>query len=94
MKTSAEYKQLVSPDNLTELKGLADELTKSLRMLYEETAVSLEWRSAADFSDPAPRRRSFAGRWRIPVNRREAGQRPPEGVYPYPSPAPSAAPLS
>jgi predicted ATP-dependent endonuclease of OLD family len=53
-KTSIEYKQLVSPDNLTELGGLADELTKSLQMLYEETAVSLEWRPAADFSIPLP----------------------------------------
>lgn len=53
-RTSATYKQLVSPDNLTELKGLADELTKSLRILYEDTAVSLEWQPAADFTIPLP----------------------------------------
>jgi putative ATP-dependent endonuclease of the OLD family len=53
-KTSSEYKQLVNPDNLTELKGLADDLTKSLRMLYEDTAVSLEWQPPADFTVPLP----------------------------------------
>jgi putative ATP-dependent endonuclease of OLD family len=53
-RASEEYRQLVNPDNLTELKALADTLTSSLRMLYEETAVSLDWRPASDFSVPLP----------------------------------------
>jgi putative ATP-dependent endonuclease of OLD family len=53
-KMSTEYRQLVSPDNLTELKGLANDLTESLQILYEDTAVSLEWQSPADFVIPLP----------------------------------------
>lgn len=53
-KTSAEYRQLVSPDNLTELRGLADDLTSSLRILYDDAAVSLEWQPAANFAVPLP----------------------------------------
>lgn len=53
-RTSAEYKNLVSPENMTELKNLAGDLTTSLRTLYEETTVSLEWQPAADFEVPLP----------------------------------------
>jgi len=53
-KTSSEYKALVSPENLAELGNLADDLTKSLRTLYEDTAVSLEWQPAAGFEIPLP----------------------------------------
>ncbi|MDR3741971.1 MAG: ATP-dependent endonuclease [Terracidiphilus sp.] len=53
-KTSTEYRELVSSENLPELHGLSDELTKSLRILYEDTSVSLEWQPAADFNIPLP----------------------------------------
>jgi predicted ATP-dependent endonuclease of OLD family len=53
-KTSSEYKALVSPENLAELGDLAADLTKSLRTLYEDTAVSLEWQPAAGFEIPLP----------------------------------------
>lgn len=53
-KTSLEYKALVSPENLEELGNLAAELTTSLKILYEDTAVSLEWQPAAGFEIPLP----------------------------------------
>jgi predicted ATP-dependent endonuclease of OLD family len=53
-KTSSEYKALVSPENLEELGNLATELTTSLKVLYEDTAVSLEWQPAAGFEIPLP----------------------------------------
>jgi predicted ATP-dependent endonuclease of OLD family len=53
-KTSSEYKALVSPENLEELGNLATELTTSLKILYEDTAVSLEWQPAAGFEIPLP----------------------------------------
>ena len=53
-KTSSEYKALVSPENLGELDDLADDLTQSLRTLYEDTAVSLEWQPPAGFEIPLP----------------------------------------
>jgi hypothetical protein len=53
-RTSNEYKALVSPENLEELGNLATDLTTSLQLLYEDTAVSLEWQPAAGFEIPLP----------------------------------------
>jgi len=53
-RTSAEYKELVRPENLEELGNLAADLTKSLKTLYEDTSVSLEWQPVTGFEIPLP----------------------------------------
>ena len=48
------YKDMTSPENLTELGELSESLTTTLKRLYLDAAVNLKWREASDFSLPLP----------------------------------------
>lgn len=53
-QVSQQYRELTDPAKLTELNDLAAELTKSLKTLYDETAVDLTWKPSADLEIPLP----------------------------------------
>ena len=53
-QVSLQYRELTDPAKLTELNDLAAELTKSLKTLYDETAVDLTWKPSADLEIPLP----------------------------------------
>lgn len=48
------YEQLVAPGNMPELGALAGTLTRDLRNLYRDAAVSLAWRDVGDIPVPLP----------------------------------------
>lgn len=53
-KINAEYKQLISPENMPELSALAKVLTDEIKGLYQEADVGLSWRPAVDMEIPLP----------------------------------------
>lgn len=53
-KVSAEYRNITNPGQLPELGGLADVLSETLKIFYNEAGVSLEWKPAEDFIIPLP----------------------------------------
>lgn len=53
-RSTNEYQQLVSPERMPELDGLADSLTGTLRDFYSDAGVALKWRPANDFNVPLP----------------------------------------
>ncbi len=53
-KSSAEYKDLTSPENLAELADLSGQLSETLKVFYRDAAVGLEWQPAQDFIIPLP----------------------------------------
>jgi putative ATP-dependent endonuclease of OLD family len=53
-KVSQEYKEMTSPERLTELGDLSGALTNTLKRLYLDAAVNLKWRQATDLALPLP----------------------------------------
>jgi putative ATP-dependent endonuclease of OLD family len=53
-KVSEEYRILTDPEKLTELGGLSDDLTGTIKLFYHEAAVALRWKPAEEFSLPLP----------------------------------------
>lgn len=53
-RATAEYKELVSPENLGELGGLGNALTTTLKDFYSDTEVDLAWQPPDDFSIALP----------------------------------------
>jgi hypothetical protein len=51
---SERYRTLTDPANLTELGGLATDISGTLQQYYSEVGVSLTWRPAEDFAVPLP----------------------------------------
>lgn len=49
-----KYKELVAPENLTELRDLSGKLSETLQVFYRDAAVELQWKPADDFSVPLP----------------------------------------
>lgn len=53
-RVSTEYRELVDPTHLPELRDLSDGLTETLRDFYAEAGVTLRWRPPEDFAVPLP----------------------------------------
>lgn len=54
-RTSKEYREIVDPSKITELKSLGDDLSGTLRAYYADTGVRLDWLPANDFEIPLPK---------------------------------------
>jgi len=44
---TARYREIVSPENMPELRALSGNLTKELKELYSDAAVGLQWRASS-----------------------------------------------
>ena len=53
-RTQTEYKELIDPDNLTELQGLQMAMTATLQHYAPETGVLMNWSEAGDINIPLP----------------------------------------
>lgn len=53
-RTSEEFRKLTDPENLPELNMLADTLSTTLRMFYNDSGVLLRWQPVPDFTMPLP----------------------------------------
>lgn len=53
-EAAEKYKELVDPENLTELGDLSGKLSETLQVFYRDAAVELQWKPAGDFSVPLP----------------------------------------
>lgn len=53
-RSTAEYEKLTSKENLKELDALSGDLTETLEVYYEDTAIDLEWQPIEPFSVPLP----------------------------------------
>lgn len=53
-RISQEFKEITDPAQLPELGGLAEVLSQTLKMFYNEAGVALEWRPIEEFSIPLP----------------------------------------
>lgn len=53
-EVTQRYKDMTSPENLTELGELSGSLTTTLKRLYLDAAVNLKWREASALSLPLP----------------------------------------
>ena len=53
-QAAEKYKELVDPENLTELGELSGKLSETLQVFYRDAAVDLQWKPAGDFSVPLP----------------------------------------
>ncbi len=51
---TARYREIVSPENMPELRALSGNLTKELKELYSDAAVGLQWREAEEIPIPLP----------------------------------------
>jgi hypothetical protein len=51
---TAEYQQLVSPENMPELGALAGTLTTGIKGFYRDAEVGLTWKPVAEFPVPLP----------------------------------------
>ncbi|MDR3497838.1 MAG: AAA family ATPase [Parvibaculum sp.] len=55
LQVRERYRELVNEDNLTELDGLSQELTRTLKQLYQDAGIVLNWQAAADLTVPLPK---------------------------------------
>jgi putative ATP-dependent endonuclease of OLD family len=53
-RISTEYRELTDPERLTELGGLSDDLTTTLKLFYQDAAVLLRWQPVEEFAVPIP----------------------------------------
>lgn len=53
-EVTSRYKEMTSPEKLTELGDLSESLTTTLQRLYIDAAVKLSWREAAELAMPLP----------------------------------------
>lgn len=53
-QTTERYRELVDPERMPELDGLAGSLSTTLKDFYADAGVTLRWRPPADFSIPLP----------------------------------------
>lgn len=53
-RISEEFRAITDPDQLPELGGLAEVLSQTLQIFYNEAGVALEWRPVEEFSIPLP----------------------------------------
>ena len=53
-EVTQRYKDMTSPDKLTELGELSGSLTTTLKRLYLDAAVNLKWRETGEFTLPLP----------------------------------------
>lgn len=53
-ETQKQYKEIMSPEKLTELTGLAAQLTKTLNLYVPNTRIDLQWLPFGDLDIPMP----------------------------------------
>lgn len=53
-ETQRQYKEIMDPENLTELSGLADKLTGTLRTFVPNATIDLRWLPFAELDIPMP----------------------------------------
>ena len=53
-RTQDEYREVMNPQKLTELEGLADDLSKTLQSYVPDAKVLLQWSELSDISIPMP----------------------------------------
>ena len=53
-RTQDEYREVMSPQHLTELEDLADDLSKTLQSYVPDAKVLLQWSELSDISIPMP----------------------------------------
>lgn len=53
-KTSQEYRELTSPENLQELGELSGQLSETLQVFYRDAKVQLQWKPTDDLTVPLP----------------------------------------
>lgn len=74
-RISQEFRAITDPAQLPELDELAQGLSETLRMFYNEAGVALEWRPVEDFNIPLPAADVFLDDdgFRGPVDRKGNG---------------------
>lgn len=70
-----EFQAITDPTQLPELGNLADDLSQTLQLFYNEAGVALEWRSVEEFNIPLPAADVFLDDegFRGPVDRKGHG---------------------
>lgn len=53
-RVASDFRELTDPTQLPELGGLADILSDTLRLFYQEACVALRWRQSEEFTIPLP----------------------------------------